>query len=42
MKVASVRGLDAHPYYPNIVVICEGTGRIILFDIILKTVVNLF
>lgn len=42
MRVSSVRGLDAHPYYPNIVVICEGSGRILLFDFILKTVINVF
>jgi hypothetical protein len=42
IKVASVRGMDAHPTYPNIVVVCEGTGRILVIDFLLKTILNTF
>jgi len=42
IKVASVRGLDTHPIYPNIVAICEGTGRILILDFLLKTILNTF
>lgn len=42
MKVASVRGMDAHPIYPNIVLVCEGTGRILILDFLLKSIINTF
>lgn len=34
--------MDAHPYYPNILLICEAEGNILLFDIFLGVVINLF
>ena len=34
--------MDAHPYYPNILLICEAEGNIILFDIFIGCVVNAF
>lgn len=42
IKVASVRGMDTHPTYPNVAVICEGTGRILVIDFLLKTILNTF
>lgn len=42
IKVASVRGMDTHPTYPNIAVVCEGTGRILILDFLLKTILNTF
>jgi hypothetical protein len=42
IKLASVRGMDTHPIYPNVVLICEGTGRILMMDFILKTILNTF
>lgn len=34
--------MDAHPYYPNILLICEAEGHIILFDLFLTCIVNVF
>ncbi len=42
MRVASIRGMDTHPTYPNIMVACEGTGRILIIDFILKSILNSF
>jgi hypothetical protein len=42
MKIGGVRAMDAHPHFPNILVICEAEGQIILFDIFLCVVVNVF
>lgn len=34
--------MDAHPYFPNILLICEADGHILLFDIFVGCVVNTF
>lgn len=34
--------MDAHPYYPNILLICEADGHVLLFDIFIGCVVNTF
>ena len=34
--------MDAHPYYPNILLICQADGHILLFDMFIGCVVNTF
>lgn len=34
--------MDAHPTYPNILLICEADGHVLLFDIFIGCVVNTF
>jgi len=34
--------MDAHPTYPNILLICEADGHVLLFDIFIGCVVNSF
>jgi bromodomain and WD repeat domain containing protein 1/3 len=42
LRVGGVRAMDAHPIYPNILLICEAEGHIILFDLFLGCIVNVF
>lgn len=42
VPLSAIKAMDSHPNYPNIILICEANGRIILFDIFLKCIVNIF
>jgi hypothetical protein len=41
-EYGGIRAMDAHPCYPNILLICEADGHILLFDIFLGCIVNTF
>jgi hypothetical protein len=42
LDVGGIKAMDSHPYFPNILLICEAEGHIILFDLFLGCVVNVF
>ena len=41
-EYGGIRAMDAHPYFPNILLICEADGHILLFDIFIGCIVNTF
>jgi hypothetical protein len=33
IDLSSIRAMDSHPYLPNIAVICDSFGKVIIVDI---------
>lgn len=42
IDLASIRAIDSHPYYEQIVAICDSFGKVMLTDIYENYVVNIF
>lgn len=42
IDLSSIRALDSHPFYPNIMAICDSYGKIMLTDIYENYIVNIF
>lgn len=41
-EYGGIRAMDPHPTFPNILLICEADGHILLFDIFVGCIVNTF
>lgn len=42
IDLSSIRAMDAHPFYPNIMAICDSNGKIMLTDIYENYIINIF
>ena len=42
LTLGGIKAMDSHPIYPNILLICEAEGHVILLDLFLGCVVNVF
>lgn len=42
IDLSSIRAMDSHPYYSNIIAICDSYGKVMLTDIYENYIVNIF
>jgi hypothetical protein len=42
VDLSSIRAMDSHPFYPNVMVICDSYGKVIIVDIYENCVINIF
>lgn len=42
IDLSSIRAMDRHPIYENIMVVCDSYGKIIIIDIYENYIVNIF
>lgn len=42
IDLASIKCMDSHPIFPNVMLICDGNGKILLADIYENIILNIF
>jgi hypothetical protein len=42
IELSSIRAMDNHPFYPNVMLICDSFGKIMLIDIFQNYIINIF
>ena len=42
IDLSSIRAMDSHPFYPNVMVICDSYGKVIIADIYENCIINIF